>query len=210
MKQCPWCLEALPRAEEPAECPYCGRELGTESEPRARDLRYQTVEARQRETYRQMLMVGTPIVAAVGLVVPFLHFGAVAVIPLLVACHLVVARVVLVRDAQRMLGPARRMLNRWLARFSFLWIGLPGYGAMTAPIAGLVVGAGTFALLTSIVHVSTLVSLERERNREKLAAWEKLLPAVLAVFSILAIAVAVALAVAFGWSVLAIVERLRQ
>ena len=210
MKQCPWCLEALPRAEEAAECPYCGRELGTEAEPRARDLRCQAVEARQRETYRQMLMVGTPIVAAVGLVVPFLHFGAVAVVPLLVACHLVVARVVLVREAQRMLGPVRRMLNRWLARFSFLWIGLPGYGAMTAPIAGLVVGVGTFALLTSVVHVSTLVSLERERNGEKLAVWEKLLPAVLAALSILAIVVAVVLSVAFGWSVLAIVERLRQ
>jgi hypothetical protein len=176
----------------------------------ARDLRYQTVEVRQRATYRQMLIVGTPIVAAVGLVVPFLHFGAVAVVPLLVACHLVVARVVLVRDAQRMLGPVRRTLNRWLARFSFLWIGLPGYGAMVAPVAGLVVGVGTFALLTSVVHVSTLVGLERERRGEKLAAWEKVLPAVFAVFSVLAIAVAVALAVAFGWSVMALVERLRQ
>jgi hypothetical protein len=157
-----------------------------------------------------MLTIGTPIVAAVGLVVPFLHFGALAVVPLLAGCHLVVARVVLVRDAQRMLGPVRRMLNRWLARFSFLWIGLPGYGAMAAPVAGLVVGAGTFALLTSVVHVSTLVSLERERKGEKLAVWEQALPAVFAVLSILAIAIALALAVAFGWSVMALVERLRQ
>lgn len=200
----------MPRQEQPAECPHCGRELGTDAEPLARDLRYQTVEARQRATYRQMLMIGTPIVAAVGLLVPFLHFGVVAVVPLLVACHLVVARVVLVRDAQRLLGPVRRMLSRWLARFSFLLIGLPGYGAMTAPVVGLVVGAGTFALLTSVVHVSTLVSLEREQNGKQLAVWEKLLPAVLAVLSILAIAVAVALALAFGWSVLAVVERLRQ
>jgi hypothetical protein len=81
---------------------------------------------------------------------------------------------------------------------------------MTAPAVGLVVGAGTFALLTSIVHVSTLVSLERERRGEKLAVWEKLLPAVFAVLSILAIAGAVALALVFGWSVVALVERLRQ
>ena len=102
----------------------------------------------------------------------------------------------------------RRLLNRWLARFSFLWIGLPGYGAMTVPFVGVVVGAGTFALLTSIVHVSTTVSLKRERAGKELARWEKVVPIVLAVVSIGLILLVIAVALLFGWSVMAIVERL--
>ncbi len=156
-----------------------------------------------------MLVVGTPVVAVVGLLMPLLHAGALVLVPLVLASHLVVARVALVREAQRMLGPVRRMLNRWLARFSFLWIGLPGYGAMAVPFVGALVGAGTFAFLTSAVHVSTLVSLDRERSGRDLAGWEKLLPVGLAVLSIAALVLLLVAAGLFGWSVMAIVERLR-
>ena len=138
-----------------------------------------------------------------------IHFGALAVVPLLVGVHLVVARLVLVRDAQRLLGPVRRLLNRWLARFAFLWIGLPGYGSMTVPVLGIVVGVGTFVVLTSLVHVSTVWSLQRERKGRELAAWEKVVPIVLAVLTVGFLVVALVLTLLFGWSVMAIVERMQ-
>ena len=208
-KACPWCLEPLPVRQTPAECPHCGRELGEDAEPKALELRYARVEAAQSAACRKLLTYGAPVAAVIALVMPFVHIGALAVVPLLVAVHLVTVRVVLVRDAQRMLRPMRRLLNRWLARFSFLWIGVPGYGAMTIPVVGLVVGAGTFALLTSIVHVSTAVSLERERAGKELARWEKLVPVVLAVVSIGLILVLIGFAAFFGWSVMAIVEKMQ-
>jgi hypothetical protein len=166
------------------------------------------VEAAQAAAYRRMLAWGAPIVAVIAIAMPFVHVGALAVVPLLLAVHLVIVRVVLVRDAQRLLRPIRRLLNRWLARFSFLWIGLPGYGAMTVPVVGVVLGAGTFALLTSVVHVSTAVSLDRERSGKELARWEKVVPIVLAVVSIGLILLAIGVAALFGWSVMAIMERM--
>ena len=147
--------------------------------------------------------------AVIALVMPFVHVGAVAVVPLLIAVHLVIARVVLVREAQRLLRPVRRLLNRWLSRFAFLWIGLPGYGAMTVPIVGVVLGVGTFVLLTTVVHLSTALSLERERSGKELAGWEKLLPIVLAVLSVGLILLVLVAAVLFGWSVMAIIEGLQ-
>ena len=150
-------------------CPHCERPLGEIGEPQALDLRFKKVEVAQAKAYRQLLMWGTPSAAVVALVMPFVHIGALAVVPLLVAVHLVIVRVWLVRDAQRLLRPMRRFLNRWLTRFAFLWIGLPGYGAMTVPVVGLFIGAGTFALLTTTVHVATAVSLERERSAKELA-----------------------------------------
>ncbi len=140
---------------------------------------------------------------------PLLHFGALAVVPLLLGTHLVVCRLVLARDAQRLLGPVRRLLNRWLARFAFLWIGLPGYGSMTVPVVGIVVGAATFAVLTSVVHFSTVWSLQRERKGRALAPWEKVVPIVLAVLTIGLTLLVIVLTVVFGWSVMAIVERLQ-
>ena len=208
-RSCPWCLEPLPVRQTPAECPHCERPLGETGEPQALELRFKRVEAAQAVAYRRMLTWGVPTAAVIALVMPFVHIGALAVVPLLVGVHLVTVRVVLVRDAQRMLRPMRRLLNRWLARFSFLWIGVPGYGAMTIPVVGLVVGAGTFALLTSIVHVSTAVSLERERAGKELARWEKLVPVVLAVVSIGLILLLIGFAAFFGWSVMAIVEKMQ-
>lgn len=159
--------------------------------------------------YRRLLTWGVPTVAVIAIAMPFVHIGALAVVPLLVAAHLVIVRVVLVREAQRLLRPMRRFLNRWLVRFSFLWIGLPGYGVMTVPVVGVALGAGTFVLLTSIAHVSTTVSLNRERTGRDLAPWERLVPVVLAVISIGLILLAIGVATFFGWSVMAITERMQ-
>jgi len=208
-RSCPWCLEPLPVRQTPPECPHCGRPLGETGELQARELRFKKVEAVQAATYRRLLAWGAPTVAVIAIAMPFVHIGALAVVPLLVAVHLVIVRVVLVRDAQRLLRPMRRFLNRWLARFGFLWIGLPGYGAMTVPVVGVVLGAGTFALLTSIVHVSTTVSLNRERTGQELAPWEKLVPVVLAVISIGLILLAIGVAALFGWSAVAIMEKMQ-
>jgi hypothetical protein len=164
------------------------------------------VEARQAAAYRKLLTYGAPVAAAIALVMPFVHIGALAVVPLLVALHLVTVRVVVARDAQRLLRPMRRLLNRWLARFSFLWIGIPGYGAMTIPVLGVLVGAGTFALLTSIVHVSTAVSLERERAGKELARWEKLVPVLLAVITIVLILAAIGVVLLLSWSVSSVMQ----
>ena len=208
-QSCPWCLEPLPVRQTPPECPHCERPLGESGEPQARELRFKKVEAAQAAAFRRLLAWGAPTAAVIAIAMPFVHIGALAVVPLLVAVHLVTVRVVLVRDAQRLLRPMRRLLNRWLARFSFLWIGLPGYGAMTVPVVGVVLGAGTFALLTSIVHVSTVVSLNRERTGQELALWEKAVPIVLAVISIGLILLAIGVATIFGWSAMAILERMQ-
>jgi len=191
----------------PGECPHCGSSLGEGAEPKALELRYARVEAAQAAAYRRLLTWGVPVMALIALVMPFVHVGALAVVPLLTAVHLVITRVMVVREAQRLLRPVRRLLNRWLARFSFLWIGLPGYGAMTVPIVGIALGVGTFVVLTSVVHLSTAISLERERCGKPLARWEKLLPIVLAVLSIGLLLLVIAAAVLFGWSVMAIVEK---
>jgi hypothetical protein len=209
-RSCPWCLEPLPVRQTPPECPHCERPLGDTGEPQALELRFKKLEAAQAAAYRRLLAWGVPIAAVIALAMPFVHVGALAVVPLLAAVHLVTVRVVLARDAQRLLRPMRRLLNRWLARFSFLWIGLPGYGAMVVPVVGVVLGAGTFVLLTSIVHVSTAVSLNRERTGQGLAPWEKVVPIVLAVISIGLILLAAGAAALFGWSVMAILERMQS
>lgn len=208
-RPCPWCLEPLPVRQTPPECPHCGSTLGEEGEPKALELRFKKVEAAQAAAYRRLLAWGVPTAAVIAIVMPFVHIGALAVVPLVVAIHLVIVRVMLVRDAQRLLRPMRRLLNRWLARFSFLWIGLPGYGAMTVPVVGVVLGAGTFVVLTSIVNVSTAVSLNRERRGQELASWEKLVPLVLAVLSIGLILLVIGFAAIFGWSAMAIMEKIQ-
>jgi hypothetical protein len=160
-------------------------------------------------TFRRLLGWGAAAAAAVALLTPLLHALAVVVVPLTVAVHLVVVRVFLVRDAQRLMAPMRRVLNRWLLRFSFLWIGLPGYGAMTVPVAGVVLGVGTFVVLTTVAHVVTRLGLERERAGRPLAGWEKAAPAALAVLTVTALLVMIGLAVLLGWSVAAIVDRMQ-
>lgn len=209
-RSCPWCLEPLPGRERAPACPHCGRPLGESGELEARSLRFARAVAAQAEVYRRLMPWGAAAVAVLALLTPLLHLFAVVLVPLVVATHLVVVRLLLVRDAQRLLRPMRRMLNRWLLRLAFLWIGLPGYGAMSVPVAGVAVGAGTFALLTSVAHVSTRVAVERERAGHPLAWWEKALPVALALLTVAVLVLLAGLAVLFGWSVAAIVERLQS
>lgn len=206
---CPWCLEPLPKESADAPCPHCARPLGRDGELAARAARFQWVAAAEAATFRRLLAWGAGAAAVLALVMPFFHVLAVVLVPLTVAVHLVLVRLLLVRDAQRLLGPVRRLLSRWLLRFAFLWLGLPGYGAMTVPVAGVLVGAGTFAVLTTAAHTSTMVALERERAGRPLAWWEKTVPVVLAVLTVAVLVAAVALAVLFGWSVAAIVEKMQ-
>lgn len=191
------------------ECPHCGRLVGGEGEPQARDLRFEMVERAQGAMYRRLLAWGVPAIAVLAVFVPLLHVGAVFVIPFVVVAHLIGVRFLLVRDAQRLFGPVRRMLSRWMIRLAYLWVGLPGYGAMTVPFIGVVLGAGTFLVLTTIAHVSTLVGLQRERAGEPLSGWEKAVPVALAVLTVAVLVAAVALAVIFGWTVAAIAERMQ-
>ena len=176
--------------------------MGGEGEPKALNMRFERVECDQNSTYRRLLAWGTPSVAAVAVFVPLLHVGAVIAVPLVVLVHLVVVRLVLVRDAQRLFGPVRRLLNRWTIRFAFLWIGLPGYGAMTVPVVGIVLGAGTFVVLTTVAQ-------QRERSGQSLSRWEQLVPVALAVLTVVMLVVVIGVAVLFGWTVAAIAEKMQ-
>ncbi len=206
-RSCPWCCEPLGRARQ-NECPHCGRVLvdDTGRELRDIDVRYTNTEEAQCERYRQFILIGVPVVAVAALAMPFLHFGAIAAAPLLAVIHLVAARWYLVGDSFRLLGRTRRQFNRWLARFSFLWLGVPGYAAMVTPILGILVGVATFAGLSSVVHLYARWSLEQEYRRLPLLTWEKTLITVLAVATLLVLAALLALAGVMGWSVAALSE----
>jgi hypothetical protein len=183
--------------------------VGGEAEPKALELRFERVEREQGARFRRLLAWGAPIVAVVALVVPLLHIGAVIAIPVVVVVHLAVVRVFLVRDAQRLFGPVRRLLNRWTNRFSFMWIGLPGYGAMSVPVLGVLAGPGTFVILTTIAHLSTAIALEKERSGQPLSVWEKAVPVAMAVATVVMVLVLIGLAVLFGWTVAAIAGRMQ-
>jgi hypothetical protein len=176
------------------------------TELRSIDLRYQGVEETQCERFRAFQMVGGPVVAALSAAMPLLHAAALFVVPLLAVCHLLTVRLVLVRDANRLLGPARRRFNRWLARFAFLWIGLPGYALTATPVVGIAFGAGTYLLLNTAIHGYARWSLRREHLRQPLATWETLLMVTLAVATLLLFLVLIGVTVLLGWSVAALVE----
>jgi hypothetical protein len=183
--------------------------VGGEGEPKALEQRFEKVEREQGANWRRLLAWGAPSVAAAAIVVPLLHVGAVLVIPLVLLVHLVVVRLLLVRDAQRLFGPVRRLLNRWTIRLAFLWIGLPGYGVMTVPVLGVALGAGTFVVLTTIAHVATLAALQRERSRQPLSRAEKAVPVALAVLTVVMLLIVIGVAVLFGWTVAAIAEQMQ-
>ena len=180
--------------------------MGDDAEPKALDLRFEGVEAVQRTNFRLLLIWGVPITAVIAIAMPFVHLGAVAVVPLLVGVHLVVVRIMLARRAQRLLRPVRRLLGRWLSRFVFLWIGVPGYGSMTVPVVGVLTGVATFVVLTAIVQGSTQWSVARERADRPLAWWEMAIPVVLAVLTLGLLAALAVIAAALGWSLAALME----
>jgi len=195
----------------PATCIHCGRPLTAVdgSELRAVDVRSKGVEARQCERFRRLLIFGTPAAAVIAVGMPLLHLGAVAMAPLWAVLHLLVIRFYLTSGTFQLLPPVRRRFNRWLGRFTLLWIGVPGYAAMATPAAGILAGAATFAVLTALIHHYALWSLHRERAREPLAAWEKALLAVLGVATVAALILVTALAALLGWSLAALLGWLR-
>jgi hypothetical protein len=209
--RCPWCLEPLHGSERRGQtCPRCERPLdGPEGEPRALDLRYDQIEARQRARVQEVLQWGVPTVAVIAVAASLLHFGGVLLAPLMAFAHLVLLRIFVVREARRALGPTRRLFTRWAARFAFLWLGLPGYAAMAVPLAGIIAGVATFVVLTEIVHVYTAWSLAREHAGQPMLVWETAALSLLAAITIAAVAVVVVGGVVLGWSVVALVDWLR-
>jgi hypothetical protein len=208
-KVCPWCLEPLKLSERKAvRCPRCDRSLVDDAgrELRPIDLRYERTVAQQRERFPQVLMIGVPVAIVVAIGLSMLHLAAVAAAPLVVVVHLVAVRLWLVRDAQRLLGPARKRFVRWLSRLAFLWIGIPGYGLAAAPLVGILPAVATFAGLTAAAHTYTGWSLAREFERAPLSGWEKALLWILALATLAALIGLAALVALLGWSAAAIAE----
>ena len=183
---------------------------GPEGEPRELDLRYELIETRQRSRVQEVLQWGVPAIAVIAVAASLIHIGGVLLAPFVALVHLVVLRAYAVREARRYLGPTRRLFTRWVARFVFLWLGLPGYASMAVPLAGIVGGVATFVVLTEVVHVYTAWSLARERARQPLLAWEKVLMAALATVTIVVIVGIIAGGVAIGWSAATFIDWLRN
>ena len=208
-KVCPWCLEPLRLSDRKAvRCPRCDRSLvdDTGRELRPIDLRYDSTVAQQQERFPQVLMIGGAIVLVIAIGLSTLHLAAVAAAPLIVVAHLVAVRLWLVRDAMRLLGPARKRFVRWLSRLGFLWIGIPGYGLAAAPLVGILPAVAAFAGLTAAAHAYTGWSLTREFDRAPLAGWEKALLWILALATLAALIGLAALVALLGWSAAAIAE----
>ena len=210
--RCPWCLEPLSLGQRKASsCPHCERPLdGPDGEPRELDLRYEAIEARHRARVQEVLQWGVPAVVVLAVTASLIHIGGVLLAPLVAVVHLVVLRIYVLREARQYLGPTRRLFTRWIARFAFLWLGLPGYAAMAIPLAGIVGGVATFVVLTEVVHVYTAWSLARERSRQPLLAWETVLMATLATITIVVIVGIVIGGVVVGWSVVTLIDWLGQ
>jgi hypothetical protein len=162
-----------------------------------------------RARAREVLRWGVPVVAVVAAASSLAHVGAVLVAPLVALVHLVVLRLYVVGEARRFLGSRRRLFTRWLSRFAFLWLGLPGYAAMAAPLIGMVTSVLTFIVLTGLVAGYTAWSLAREREQVPLATWEKVVMTTLAAITVVVISVLVVGGVVIGWSLSALLEWLR-
>jgi len=153
-----------------------------------------------------VLKWGVPAVAVLAVAASLIHFAGVLLSPFVALAHLVVLRVYVVREARHYLGPTRRLFTRWAARFAFLWLGLPGYAAMAVPLAGIVAGVATFGVLTGVIHLYTAWSLARERSRQPLLAWEKVLMAALATATIVVIIGITVCGVVVGWSAATLID----
>lgn len=212
-RTCPWCCEPLGLANRKAlECPRCGRPLIDDAgrELRDLDLRYEQVIARLRVRYRQMLLVGVPLVAVLTLVLPVLHLGAVAAAPLLVVAHLIAVRLWLLSGLVRLLGARRRRFVRWLTRLSFLWLGMFGYGLAATPVVGVIVGVATFVSLTTFADWYAGWSLARELQRAPLTRWERVVLWALAITTIVMLVIVAVVVSLVGWSAAALIEWLSR
>lgn len=177
-RECPWCDRDLPdTSDDLRTCPRCGRSLTDENGRPIRriDVWYETCVERQRRTFWKIVLWGTPIALAITAAVPLLHLAILspALIPFVVVVHMIVVRLFLIRNAYKVLSRRRKVFVRWLTRFSFLWLGVPGYGLTSIPIVGIVAGGSTFVALTSLTHAYTAWSLSRDRERLPLTWPEK-------------------------------------
>ena len=200
---CPWCRERV-RPESPdAPCPACGHALQQEGVAvRPVDVAADGVVAAQDELYGRMLAAGVAAAFAVALGMQLLHVAA-ALAPLFVAVHLVLVRLLLIRRSYLLLGPARRVFNRWILRLSFLWVGVPGWALGATPAIGVLAPPAVFAGLTALAHYYTRSSVDRERQRLPLLIWEKIVLGTLVAATLAAIVLLVVFAgllwVAFEW-----------
>jgi len=202
-RECPWCCEPLPRsARSAADCPMCGRQLRDEAgrELSRLDLRYEGLRDSQERRFRGLLTYGSVVAAVLGLAIGFMHLAAVVCVPMMVVAHLLVARVFLVRESLRLMGPKRRFFSRWIVRLSILWGGAVGYGMAVIPIAGSLFSTATFAGLTWLVHHYTLWGLEREWARRGTAVWEKVVLGGLVFLTVTATVVVIVIAALAGWT----------
>ncbi len=199
---CPWCRSNLPR-EVRGACPVCERSLvdGEGRELREVDLVYDRVVAVQRERLKRFLIVGTPIAAVVSLAGPLIHSSLAFFIsvPLFVIAHAIALRVVLVAEPQRLLSRRRRFFTRNIGRWTFVLLSAGGYTLTAIPLAGALVGAATFAGVTSITFAHLMWSLSQERNREPLLLIEKIALAVVIVLVLGIVATVIAFGLVVGW-----------
>jgi hypothetical protein len=207
---CPWCREPLGLGQRRAEiCPHCGRPLrGEAGELRDIDLRFKEVEAAQCEIYRQMLVWGSGASLVLFLLLPLLHASVspALVVPLVLLAHMLAVRIFLFRRARRLLGTTRRIFVRWITRLGFIWVGAVGYGLTALPLVGVVPGVVTYVGLTAGVHHYTRWSLARERARQPLALWEKLVLVSLVLLTVGLLLLLSGLALLLGWSVSKLIE----
>lgn len=167
------------------------------------DLRYDDAVASQRRRLVRLLAWGGGAAAVLFGLMPLLHLAlspALAV-PLALVAHLIALRVYLVRDSLRLLSAPRRAFGRWLVRLSCLWLGSLGYGSTLVPLAGVVTGVATFAGLTAGVHAYTLWMLDRERRRQPLTAWERVVLGALVLLTLAAALALVTIGLLVGWTV---------
>lgn len=203
---CPWCLEPLKRISDAgARCPCCDQPLQDDAGEWLRpvDIRYDDIVRVRRERFRRMLAGGAPVLGGLLLLVPFLHAGIspLIVVPLLVAAHLTLATVYLTRPGRRYLGHRRRFFSRWINRLTFLWVGGFGYGFTMIPLLGAGIGVMTYCGLTGLAHGYGLWSLDRERRRQGLTVWEKVVLLTLVSFSLIVVVGLILLIIGLGWTI---------
>ncbi|MGK2855916.1 MAG: hypothetical protein ACSLFQ_01785 [Thermoanaerobaculia bacterium] len=175
-RECPWCRTRLAR-EVTDSCAACGRALRDEkgNELREIDLVYDRVVATNEARFLRFLAIGTPIAALISLGGPLFHWGPAMLIalPLFSITHAIAFRFALAGDARRLLGGRRRFFTRNISRWSFLLLTLVGYSFTAIPLAGALLGAGTFAGVTWLAFRHLMWSLRRERERAPLLLAEK-------------------------------------
>ena len=201
---CPWCRTSLPVGPAPSACQTCDRPLLNEAGERLReiDLVYPQLVREQESKLGTFLRTGLPIAAIASIPAPFLHgtIGALS-IPMFVLAHMIPLRVYLLKRPRQLLGRRRRFFTRQISRWSFLILAAVGYSLTTIPVAGIAIGAATFAGITLITYRYLMWSLQQELERKPLQLWEKLVLVFLVLLLCGILAAIVAFGLLVGWAV---------